>query len=164
MSPKPITENTLFYGDNLPILREYIPTESVDLVYLDPPFNSNRSYSVLFRESGGASSEAQIEAFEDTWQWEPTAQGAYEEVMTGPHQKVGRMLQAMVDELKPGMTKNQVQFLLGTPLLSDPFHADRWDYVYRFKPAYKPAEQRHISLFFKGDLLSRVEGSVNPQP
>jgi outer membrane protein assembly factor BamE len=72
--------------------------------------------------------------------------------------------QAMVDELKPGMTKNQVQFLLGTPLLSDPFHADRWDYVYRFKPAYKPAEQRHISLFFKGDLLSRVEGSVNPQP
>ena len=47
MSPKPIIENTLFYGDNLPILREYVPDESVDLIYLDPPFNSNRSYNGL---------------------------------------------------------------------------------------------------------------------
>jgi 16S rRNA G966 N2-methylase RsmD len=47
---KPITENTLFYGDNLIILREHIPSESVDLIYLDPPFNSNRSYSVLLKE------------------------------------------------------------------------------------------------------------------
>lgn len=53
MSPKPITENTLFYGDNLPILREYSPAESVDLVYLDPPFNSNRSYNVLFKDESG---------------------------------------------------------------------------------------------------------------
>ncbi len=49
-SMKPITENTLFYGDNLIILREHIPDESVDLIYLDPPFNSNRSYNVLFKE------------------------------------------------------------------------------------------------------------------
>ena len=60
MPPKPITENTLFYGDNLPILREYVPTESVDLVYLDPPFNSNRSYNVLFRDESGHDSESQI--------------------------------------------------------------------------------------------------------
>jgi len=91
--------NVLYYGDNLEILRNHIPHESVDLIYLDPPFNSNRSYNVLFRESGGASSEAQIEAFEDTWRWGPTAQGAYEEAMTGPHQKVARMLRAMVDGL-----------------------------------------------------------------
>lgn len=51
---KPITRNTLFYGDNLPILREYIIDESVDLVYLDPPFNSNRSYNVLFKEEATA--------------------------------------------------------------------------------------------------------------
>ena len=50
MSPKPITENTLFYGDNLFILREHIPSESVDLIYLDPPFNSSRSYNVQFKE------------------------------------------------------------------------------------------------------------------
>ena len=53
MSPQPITENTLFYGDNLPILREYIADESMDLIYLDPPFNSNRSYNVLFKHESG---------------------------------------------------------------------------------------------------------------
>ena len=60
--PNPITRNTLFYGDNLPILREYLPSQSVDLIYLDPPFNSNRSYNVLFREESGKSSESQITA------------------------------------------------------------------------------------------------------
>ena len=59
MSAKPITENTLFYGDNLPILRDYIADESVDLIYLDPPFNSNRSYNVLFRHKSGEEPEAQ---------------------------------------------------------------------------------------------------------
>ncbi len=67
--PKAITRNTLFYGDNLEILREYIPDESVDLIYLDPPFNSNRSYSVLFKDEKGMDSEAQINAFDDTWHW-----------------------------------------------------------------------------------------------
>jgi DNA modification methylase len=55
-----IKTNTLFYGDNLPILREYIAPESVDLIYLDPPFNSNRSYNVLFRDESGKQAEAQI--------------------------------------------------------------------------------------------------------
>jgi site-specific DNA-methyltransferase (adenine-specific) len=63
MSPQPITQNTLFYGDNLNILREYISDESVDLVYLDPPFNSSRSYNVLFKDESGTDSEAQITAF-----------------------------------------------------------------------------------------------------
>jgi DNA modification methylase len=91
----------LYYGDNLDILRkhEYFPDECIDLIYLDPPFNSNRSYNVLFRESTGAASEAQIEAFEDTWHWGPHAARAYEEVQSGPHQKVARMLHAMVDGL-----------------------------------------------------------------
>ena len=65
--PKPITQNTLFYGDNLPILREHVTDESVDLIYLDPPFNSSRSYNVLFKEESGQESGAQITAFEDTW-------------------------------------------------------------------------------------------------
>ena len=54
---KPITKNTLFYGDNLIILREHIPSESVDLVYLDPPFNSSRNYNVLFKDEHGTDSE-----------------------------------------------------------------------------------------------------------
>jgi adenine specific DNA methylase Mod len=62
--------NKLFFGDNLDVLRNHIRSESVDLIYLDPPFNSNANYNVLFREPGkGSSSEAQITAFEDTWHW-----------------------------------------------------------------------------------------------
>src|SRR5215211_7807760 len=66
---KAIMKNTLFYGDNLPVLREHIADESVDLIYLDPPFNSNRSYNVLFRSESGQAAAAQIQAFDDTWHW-----------------------------------------------------------------------------------------------
>jgi len=65
MSARPIAENTLFYGDNLKVLREYIPDESIDLIYLDPPFNSNRNYNVLFKDESGTDSEAQITTIED---------------------------------------------------------------------------------------------------
>lgn len=64
--------NRLFYGDNLPILRQYFPSESVDLIYLDPPFNSNRNYSAIFADESGRKSDAQIHAFEDSWHWGPT--------------------------------------------------------------------------------------------
>jgi outer membrane protein assembly factor BamE len=69
--------------------------------------------------------------------------------------------QAMVSQLRPGMTRQQVQQIMGTPLVTDPFHQDRWDYYYRFKQDGSPVEQRHITLFFRGDLLDRVEGAVN---
>jgi site-specific DNA-methyltransferase (adenine-specific) len=81
MSPQPITQNTLYYGDNLKVLREYIPNESVDLIYLDPPFNSNRNYNVLFKDESGIDSEAQITAFEDTWHWNQIAQDTYTELV-----------------------------------------------------------------------------------
>ncbi len=61
--------NQLYYGDNLDVMRGSIRDESVDLVYLDPPFNSNASYNVLFRAPSGEQSQAQIEAFDDTWHW-----------------------------------------------------------------------------------------------
>ena len=69
--------NTLFYGDNLDILQRYIKDESVDLVYLDPPFNSNANYNVLFAQKDGSQSSAQIQAFEDTWQWDQNAIQTY---------------------------------------------------------------------------------------
>ena len=59
--------NTLYYGDNLKVLRDNIKDESVDLVYLDPPFNSNRNYNVLFKDESGMEADSQIMAFEDTW-------------------------------------------------------------------------------------------------
>ncbi|MHB8627592.1 MAG: hypothetical protein ACYDBJ_20365 [Aggregatilineales bacterium] len=82
MSPTPLTTNTLFYGDNLPILREYIPNESIDLVYLDPPFNSSRSYNVLFHDESGQEAESQITAFADTWHWNQAAEEAYNSLVT----------------------------------------------------------------------------------
>lgn len=95
MSPKPITANTLFYGDNLPILREHVPTESVDLIYLDPPFNSNRSYNVLFKDESGKQSKSQLTAFDDTWHWGEQAEDTYSELVTQAPTDVGKMIAAL---------------------------------------------------------------------
>jgi DNA modification methylase len=72
--------NTLYYGDNLDVLRLHVPDESVDLVYLDPPFNSNANYNVLFAEHG-TKAAAQIQAFEDTWEWNELSAAVYEETV-----------------------------------------------------------------------------------
>ena len=64
-----MTSNSLYYGDNLDILRRYVQDESVDMIYLDPPFNSNQTYNVLFQEKDGSQSASQIKAFGDTWHW-----------------------------------------------------------------------------------------------
>ncbi len=77
--------NTLYYGDNLDVLRRYVPDESVDLVYLDPPFNSNASYNVLFKERSGEESPAQIKAFTDTWEWTQESERTFEqEIVLNP--------------------------------------------------------------------------------
>lgn len=73
--------NKLYYGDNLEVLRLHIPDESVDLVYLDPPFNSNANYNVLFAEEDGTRAAAQIEAFGDTWRWDQAAAAAFQETV-----------------------------------------------------------------------------------
>ncbi len=80
--PKELTSNTLFFGDNLRILRDQIPDQSVDLVYLDPPFNSNRAYNVIFQDKTGKKAASQIQAFEDSWHWTDEAQAAYDEILS----------------------------------------------------------------------------------
>ena len=93
--------NVLHWGDNRDILRSEIPDESVDLIYLDPPFNSNRDYNAIFRDETGAASPAQIKAFTDTWKWH-MAVDAYQEVVTAPGAgNVGKLLRAMHDALGP---------------------------------------------------------------
>jgi adenine specific DNA methylase Mod len=87
------TANTLYYGDNLDVLRRYIKDESVDLVYLDPPFNSNQDYNILFAEQDGSRSAAQIKAFGDTWRWDEAAARAYQEVVEAGGQ-VSKVMQA----------------------------------------------------------------------
>ena len=89
------TGNTLYYGDNLAILREHIADESVDLVYLDPPFNSNATYNVLFKAPDGHQSQAQIEAFDDTWHWTESAEKAFDEVMQSGNSDAATMLHAI---------------------------------------------------------------------
>jgi site-specific DNA-methyltransferase (adenine-specific) len=89
------THSTLFYGDNLAILGEHVEDESVDLVYLDPPFNSNANYNVLFKAPDGHQSQAQIEAFGDSWHWNEAAEQAFDEVMQSGNSDAAEMLRAM---------------------------------------------------------------------
>jgi len=89
------TMNRLYYGDNLTVLRGSIDDESVDLIYLDPPFNSQATYNVLFRSTAGEKSRAQIEAFEDTWHWGDEAELAFDGVMTSGKTDAAEMLRAM---------------------------------------------------------------------
>ena len=90
-----IPTNTLFYGDNLPIMREYLPNASVDLIYLDPPFNSQRTYNVLFKEESGLDAEAQIAAFKDTWHWTMEAEATYHDLALNAPPHVSAMIIAM---------------------------------------------------------------------
>ena len=94
-SQTPPPKNQLYFGDNLDILRNHVADQSVDLIYLDPPFNSNASYNVLFQEKSGQQSAAQITAFEDTWHWNLESESAYQEVVTNAPGKLPDLLQAM---------------------------------------------------------------------
>jgi DNA modification methylase len=92
-------QNTLYYGDNLDILRRYVEDESVDLIYLDPPFNSNADYNVLFAEKDGTQAHAQIKAFKDTWTWDTEAVREYAEVLSSGHGRIAKCLKGIHDFL-----------------------------------------------------------------
>ncbi len=87
--------NRLYYGDNLDVLRQHIGDESVDLIYLDPPFNSNASYNILFKSPAGAGADASIEAFDDTWAWGPSASEALMDITASGNHKLHVLMQAM---------------------------------------------------------------------
>lgn len=87
--------NALYYGDNLAVLRDSIAADSVDLIYLDPPFNSQANYNVLFKGSSGKGADAQIEAFEDTWHWGEEAERAFAEVLASPATQAAELLRAL---------------------------------------------------------------------
>ena len=87
--------NHLYYGDNLTVLRREIADESVDLIYLDPPFNSKANYGILFREPDGHASNAQIEVFDDTWHWNESAEDAFDQVRRSGNTRAFDLLNAM---------------------------------------------------------------------
>jgi site-specific DNA-methyltransferase (adenine-specific) len=106
--------NILYYGDNLDILRRYIPDESVDLVYLDPPFNSQRDYNVIFKDESGRNTDAQLVAFEDTWHWGPDAESVYE-YLTNTARHEGRVpdsVSTIIAALRHGIGANQMMAYL----------------------------------------------------
>jgi len=110
-----VTEtNVLYYGDNLDILRRYIPDAAVDLIYLDPPFNSNRAYSVIFKDESGRGSDAQIEAFDDTWHWGPRVESTYQYLTNfSRHQgAVSTEVSALVGALRKAIGTNQMMAYL----------------------------------------------------
>lgn len=92
--------NRLYYGDNLDVLRDHIASDSIDLVYLDPPFNSNANYNILFKSPTGKAADSQIEAFEDSWHWNDKAEAAFHDVMTSGNTDVAELLRAMRGFLK----------------------------------------------------------------
>ena len=105
MPPIALQDNILFYGDNLDILRRYIPDESIDLIYLDPPFNSNADYNILFKEVGGEESVAQIRAFTDFWHWDAAARKTYEYLVSN---EVDNRVATVADSLYRLLGKNDM--------------------------------------------------------
>ena len=91
--------NVLYYGDNLEILRKYIPDDSIDLIYLDPPFNSKASYNILFKEPTGELSAAQIKAFSDSWHWDQAAEDTFQDIVLNAPPKVAKLIDAIVGGL-----------------------------------------------------------------
>ena len=87
--------NSLYYGDNLGVMREYFGDASIDLVYLDPPFNSKQDYNLLFKSPRGKQSEAQITAFKDTWHWGEQAEREFDEVLRQPNTNAAEMMKAL---------------------------------------------------------------------
>ncbi len=94
-----MTKNQLYYGDNLDILRRYVADESVDLVYLDPPFNSSRSYNVLFKDESGMAADAQMTAFDDTWHWGQVAEDTYADLLVSGPSSIRRIIQSYVEDV-----------------------------------------------------------------
>lgn len=92
--------NTLYYGDNLPILRSFIKDSSVDLIYLDPPFNSNATYNVLFKSPAGQDCTAQIEAFDDSWHWNSASELAFDDVLKSGNSDAAHVLAAFLTFLQ----------------------------------------------------------------
>jgi len=99
-----LVTNVLYYGDNLEILRKYIPDNFVDLIYLDPPFNSKKAYNVTIKEHKDKEPETQIKAFKDIWHWDRLAEDTFQDIVLNGPSKVGKLVEAVCD----GIGRNDV--------------------------------------------------------
>lgn len=107
--------NVLYFGNNLEILRKYIPDNSIDLIYLDPPFSSNRDYNILYKGVSGKWSEAQVKAFSDTWHWGDVTDDAFQDIRLKAPLEVGKLIEGMVEGL--GQNDVTAYLVMMTPRL-----------------------------------------------
>ncbi len=107
--------NVLYFGDNLEILRKYIPDSSIGLIYLDPPFGSNRDYNLLYKENNGKRPGARVKAFSDTWTWDRTAEDTLQEILLKAPLEVGKLIGGMVEGI--GTTPVAAYLVMMTPRL-----------------------------------------------
>ena len=107
---QPMKPNTLYYGDNLEVLRRHIPDECVDLIYLDPPFNSKKDYNLIFADKKGARSTSQIQAFEDTWDWGEESERTFQYLTNSAENKgsVPTSVSRLMGSLRGGIGDNEV--------------------------------------------------------
>jgi len=110
-----MAENKLYYGDNLHILRQHIPDESVDLIYLDPPFNSNQNYNILFKEENGTASAAQVQAFTDSWHWNETSEEALNDIIENAPERLVELIDGFLSFL--GRNQFTAYLVMMTPRL-----------------------------------------------
>lgn len=89
---KPKPSNALYYGDNLEVMRKYLRDESVDLCYMDPPFNSDRSYNQIYSKPGENQDAAQAQAFIDWWEWDTRAMVGFKEILENAHARFSKQL------------------------------------------------------------------------
>ena len=156
--------NVLYYGDNLEILRnrEYFPDECIDLIYLDPPFNSKKDYNILFKENGGVESEAQIQAFTDSWHWTQTAQDTYQDIVINGPTKVGGLIGALHEAL--GNNDVMAYLVMMTARLIELHRVLK---THRLSiPALRPRSQPLFEIGFRPDIRAwrilemRLSGNV----
>src|SRR5882762_3908820 len=107
MDRRPITQNTLFYGDNLEVLRKYIKDETIDLCYIDPPFNSKRNYNQIYNNIG-AEDRAQAQAFTDTWVWDEHANEGFSEILANDKGRFSSQTVDLIKGLQPVLKKGSL--------------------------------------------------------
>jgi len=162
--------NKLFFGDNLGILKNDIDRESVDLIYLDPPFNSDRNYNVLFKEQSGEASPAQIEAFTDTWHWDLAARRTYDVLIMSAPDNVRSMLSALREFIGPKdvrdligtiQGKAEMGLLLSLEPITEPMKRAAVEAGSYFSTGWNRTYER-IQLLTVGDLLAGKTPDLPP--
>ena len=153
--------NVLCFDNNLEILRnrEYFPDECIDLTHRGPPFNSEKDYTILFKENSGVESEPQVEAFSDTWEWGSTAQSTYHDIAANGPLKVGKIIGALHGAIGSNGTMACLVMMTATMIElhhvlkpSDPMRVETVEAAFYYSPLWEK-DYPKIQIFPIGELL-----------